>query len=193
MISVTQWHHVWLLDYGVHFAKMEVFPAMETVLVPRAPAASTSYRSARQACDTNWAIEMSIDVDADARRIFSALTVPEYLEAWIDLPDCGKNSVIVAAATDNGYRLDHYTDGRVNVSIAGSYLFCHQRKLRLFWRETRLPNHADSLVDFRLRGNFGSSVLELRHMSLGSTEEYIWHERLWRGSLDKLTSLLRSA
>jgi hypothetical protein len=172
---------------------MEVFPAMVTALDSRAPAASTTYRPLGQARETNWAIEMSVDVEADARRIFHALTVPEYLEAWIDLPDCGKDSTIVAATTDNGYRLDHYADGGVDVSISGSYLFCHQRKLRLFWQADRLSTHTDSLLDFRLRGNFGSSVLELRHMGLGSAEEYTWHERLWRGSLERLTSLLRSA
>jgi hypothetical protein len=172
---------------------MEVFPAMVTALDSRAPAASTTDRYAGQANETNWAITMSVDVEADARRIFHALTVPEYLEAWVDLPDCGKDSAIVVAATDNGYRLDHYSDGRVDVSISGSYLFCHQRKLRLFWRATRMSNCTDSLVDFRLRGNFGSSVLELRHMAFGSAEEHIWHERLWRGSLERLTTLLRSA
>jgi hypothetical protein len=191
--SVTLSHGCAFLDCRLHFANMEVFPAMETVLDPQAPAASTAHRSTSEACETDWTVAMSIDVDADARRIFHALTVPEYLETWIDLPDRGKNSAIVAAATDNGYRLDHYSDGRVDMSISGSYLFCHQRKLRLFWRESRLPKRTDSLVDFRLRGNFGSSVLELRHRALRSAEEYFWHERLWRGSLEKLTSLLRSA
>ena len=164
---------------------------MQIALDPLAPDASTAYRSTRQACKTDWAIEMSIDVDADARRIFHALTVPEYLEAWIDVPDHGKDFFIAAAATDDGYRLDHYSEGRIDMSISGSYLFCHQRKLRLLWRETRLPNCADSLVDFRLRGNFGSSILELRHLARGSADEYLWHERLWRGSLEKLATLLR--
>jgi len=136
---------------------------------------------------------MSVEVDADARRIFHALTVPEYLEAWIDFPGCGKNSNVVAAATDNGYRLNHYSKGSVDVSIKCSYLFCHQRKLRLYWRETRVSISTNTLVDFRLRGNFGRSILELRHFAIDSTEEYLWHERLWRRSLEKLASLLRSA
>jgi hypothetical protein len=48
-------------------------------------------------------------------------------------------------------------------------------------------------VDFRVRGNFGSSVVELRHTALNSADEYAWHEALWQRSLDKLALLFRSA
>ena len=44
------------------------------------------------------------------------------------------------------------------------------------------PPCADSVVDFRLRGNFGSSIVELRHTALASADEYAWHDALWRRS-----------
>lgn len=140
-----------------------------------------------------WTIAMSINVDADALRIFHALTVPEYLEAWIAMPGHAEDSAVVASPAANGYRLDHYAAGSVAVSITGSYLFCHHRKMRLCWRKTRKPDRSDSLVDFRVRGNFGSSVLELRHTAIASIEEYHWHQALWCGSFEKLASLLRYA
>lgn len=140
-----------------------------------------------------WAIAMSIAVDADAVRIFHALTVPEYLETWITMPGRAEDSAVVASPAENGYRLDHYAAGSLAVSITGSYLFCHHRKMRLSWRKSRKAASFESLVDFRLRGNFGSTILELRHTSIASAGEYLWHQALWRSSLNKLASLLKCA
>jgi hypothetical protein len=141
----------------------------------------------------DWTIAISICVDADALRIFHALTVPEYLEAWIRMPGPAEDSAVVASPAANGYRLDHYSAGMVAVSITSSFLFCHHRKMRLSWRKARNPGCSESLVDFRLRGNFGSSILELRHTAISSADEYLWHQSLWRGSLHKLASLLKYA
>jgi len=151
------------------------------------PAANCSHSAAQ------WTIAMSIAVDADAVRIFHALTVPEYLEAWISMPGSGEDSAVIASPAENGYRLDQYAAGSLTVSITGSYLFCHHRKMRLSWRKCRKVVCCDSLVDFRLRGNFGSTILELRHSDLASAGEYLWHQALWRSSLDKLASLLKCA
>jgi len=143
--------------------------------------------------DESLSISMSVDVHADARRLFQALTMPEYIEAWIQIPGNSNDSMTVAAPEANGYRVDHYAAGRKSVSINSSYLFCHQRKMRMSWRKTHERFRADSVVDFRLRGNFGSSILELRHMALPTADEHRWHQKLWLGSLAKLASLLRSA
>lgn len=136
---------------------------------------------------------MSINVNADTHRICQALTVPEYLEAWIRIPDQPAGSQTLAYEHANGYRLDHSAAGCIVASIHGSYLFRHRRKMRLFWRTTRGLTCAESLVDFRLRGNFGSSILELRQTVLTPWEDCLWHRKLWQGSLQTLASLLRFA
>lgn len=164
---------------------------METVLDSPEPAISQRYRSIEE--ERDCAIAMSVNVDADARRIFQALTLPEYLEAWIQMPEHTECSQLVASPDPDGYTLHHYCAGRRALSIKSSYLFCHQRKLRLSWRKICYPFQADSVVDFRLRGNFASSILELRHTALGSADELIWHQNLWQRSLGKLASLLRAA
>jgi hypothetical protein len=141
---------------------------------------------------SDWAIALSIDVDADARRISQALTEPEYLEAWISMPDQSEGSSIVASKRANGYGLDHWRAGRVVTSIVGSFLSRHQRKMRLSWRNLCRPLSAESLVDFRIRGNFGSSVLELRQTAFISADDYLWHQTLWQRSLGSLALILRS-
>jgi hypothetical protein len=141
---------------------------------------------------------MAIAVSAEARRIFQALTLPEYLETWIVFPEQSADSSLTASQLENGYRLDQRAAGSVQTTITGSFLFRHHRKMRLRWRRTSSANspqkiHPDSLVDFRLRGNFGSSILELRHSRFASHAEFFWHQTLWQNSLARLASLLRSA
>ncbi len=143
------------------------------------------------------AIFKAVRVNADAHRISRALTEPEYIEAWISIPGAAPDSFTRASSHDNGYRLDHYlahgSAHRSALTIKGSFLFCHLRKMRLFWRKTSNALCADSVVDFRLRGNFASSVVELRHTALASADEYAWHEALWRHSLQKLALIFGSS
>ena len=142
--------------------------------------------------EANPGIFRSVRVNADAHRISRALTVPEYLETWISIPDAAPGSFTLASSEENGYRLDHYSSRRSDLTITGSYVFCHLRKMRLFWRRTSHTGSADSVVDFRLRGDFGSSVIELRHTALASADEQSWHDALWERSLPKLALLFGS-
>ncbi len=135
------------------------------------------------------AIFKAVSVNADAHRISRALTVPEYLEAWISIPGAAPGSFTLASSEDNGFRLDHFSAHRSDITITGSYVFCHLRKIRFFWRKTSNASCADSVVDFRLRGNFGSSVVELRHIALATADEHAWHEAFWGCSLQKLALL----
>lgn len=146
---------------------------------------------------TRFVIFKSINVDADASRISRALTEPEYLEAWISIPGAAPGSFTRASFQNNGYRLEHYSAScfahRSALTIDGSFHFCHLRKIRLLWRKTSNALCAESVVDFRVRGNFASSVVELRHSALASADEHAWHEALWRYSLQKLALLFGTA
>jgi hypothetical protein len=165
----------------------------DTLQAPLGPAARDSYPAVLASPNEDWSVFLTIGVDADARRISQALTEPEYLEAWITMPGETGESSIVATKNANGYRLDQCRAGRVIASFVGSFLFCHQRKMRLTWRNAARLDVEESLIDFRIRGNFGGSILELRHRSFQSVGEFIWHQQLWSASLARLTSILRSA
>jgi len=191
-VSITLPFQMRKLVCDMHFTRCEVKVVVETLLGSPQQAVQGLTPALRPAPRTNWAIALSISVDADARRISQALTEPEYLEAWISMPDQSEGSSIVASKRANGYGLDHWRAGRVVTSIIGSFLTCHQRKMRLSWRNVCRPHSAESLVDFRIRGNFGSSVLELRQTAFISAEDYLWHQTLWQRSLESLALVLRS-
>ena len=158
----------------------------------RQPAPSQASLSPAPARPNHFVLFKAIRVNADAHRISLALTASEYLEAWIHIPGAAPGSLTVAASQHNGYRLSHYSASRSTLILTGSFVFCHLRKIRLLWRKTTDALCTDSIVDFRLRGNFGSSVVELRHTALASADEYAWHEALWGHSLQKLALLFGS-
>ena len=131
---------------------------------------------------------MSICVSADVPRIFQLLTVPEYLEAWMWFPAVEADARLNASRSEHEYRLDCYSSGRLRASISGAYRVCRHRKLLFTWNNSGLSSRA-SIVDIRLRGNFGSSILELRHAGLASAAEYFWQMAMWRASFEQLVRL----
>jgi uncharacterized protein YndB with AHSA1/START domain len=188
---------------GLHSSHRETAGVMETRLTslsstrPRGPwsipVRPTPARRApaRPARSSGWNVRISTVLKADARRIFQALTLPEYLEAWITMPDQEPESSIAVLGEAGGFRLVHSSENRVVSSIAAYFLLQKLRVLRFHWRSTRARVSVPGLVEVRIRDQFEGCVLELRHSALASAEEYLWHRKLWQNSLRKLAVLLR--
>lgn len=159
---------------------------------PETPSVSIGGSGAREFV-REQKIAMQVEVSADKRRIFEALTLPEYIEAWFSLPCGHSNCQTFAAQADKSFQLDHYVSGDLNLRITGSYRTCRRGKMAFTWRKTRLLNEqssmSESLVLIRLRGAFARSTVHLSHTGLFSESEYRWHCDLWDRSLKKLQAL----
>ena len=134
-------------------------------------------------------IAMQVAIHSDANRIFQALTRPEYLETWIELPRDGRNSYLVGWQQGNSYRLDHYQGGRRDLAISGEYRICRRRRMLFTWAVSGDRIASESLVYIALHGNFSSTILELHHRGITSTTEHLWQQEMWLRSLDRLTRL----
>ena len=164
-----------------------------TGLLPRGRTAQKGPRKSPKLRSTQWKIGISISVNADVRRLSQTLTEAEYLETWICPPNPSPGSHALAARSGNEYRLDLYCGDSLNATITGSYLVSHQRKMLLSWCRNCAANPTLSFVDIRLRGNFGSSTLELEHTGLASAADYFWQMAMWRASLEKLVGLMKNS
>jgi|HubBroStandDraft_2_1064218.scaffolds.fasta_scaffold246474_1 hypothetical protein len=168
-----------------------------SVLLPRERTAQKGLRKSPKQRATQWKIGISISVNADVRRLSQTITEAEYLETWICLPNHNGSSHAIAVRTGNDFRLDLYCGENLNATISGSYMVSHQRKMLLswtrIWSKTSAANPSVSFVDIRLRGNFGSSTLELEHTGLNSAAEYFWQMAMWRASLEKLVGLMKNS
>lgn len=138
-------------------------------------------------------IALQVNVAADRRRIFDALTLPEYIETWLSLPCAHTGCLTIASQADSSYRLDHYAEDGLDLSISGSYRVCRRGKMFFSWRKSRALDGSEflpeSAVQIRLYGDFARSTLCLSHTGYFSEGEYRWHSELWNRSLRKLQQL----
>ena len=108
------------------------------------------------------------------------------------MPGRVAGSLLVVSERENGYRLDHYAGDGTEMIIMASFVFRHQRKTRLVWWKAMKSLTTRSLVDVRLRHNYGSTVLELHHSALASRDESMWYTEMWVISLGRLQMLQQS-
>jgi len=135
---------------------------------------------------------LEVSVRADARRLFHALTDPEYMEAWICLPGHGPECSTAAVRNDRDYAIEHFCSAKCSLSISGSYRVCRRRNVTFTWRvdgEVRVP---ETEVDIRLRGDFERTTLTLRHSGFVSSFDLGWHGEMWDLSMNRLVSLYGS-
>jgi uncharacterized protein YndB with AHSA1/START domain len=140
-----------------------------------------------------WTVSLQKNVRADARRLFHALTVPEYMETWVSFPDDHSSCVSLASRTDHEYSITHWCSGRATALISGIYLICQRHRLSLSWQAKGTASADQTYVDIRLRGNFERTTVLLRHSGFDSREAFEWHEALWSTSLERLACLYGDA
>jgi uncharacterized protein YndB with AHSA1/START domain len=167
-------------------------------LVMNAEVLSSVLRAPETRRDPRWEspppteIALNAKIDADTARVLQALTVPEYLEAWISHPECKRGCVVRASRIACSYRIDFIYSDMLDSSISGSIRMLQSDKLLLTWRRFGVCEEAQSVVNIVLQGDGGSSLLQLRHIGLPSRAEFEWHEKLWGASLRNLSRLFQS-
>jgi uncharacterized protein YndB with AHSA1/START domain len=179
-------------DTRLQFRAAEVWCLMSATAI-LTPQESLGRSRKVQARASERRITLRIELAADRRRIFDALTVPEYIETWLSLPCTHVDCRTIASRTSDYYRLDHYAANRLDFSITGLYHVCRRAKMSFTWRKTEVSGDqggvSESRVLIRLYGDFAKSTLSLAHTGFFSESEYRWHGELWDRSLTKLQAL----
>ena len=132
---------------------------------------------------------MAIRVRAEARRLFQALVVPEYLETWLRIPGAGSSCSLTAMEPARGFVLECVSPKPFR--LFASYTLWRRRRLAIQWKLERNRVIKESFVALRLTGDFEFTVLSLSHTGLGSAEDLAWHHRLWAESLNRLRGLFQ--
>ena len=141
-----------------------------------------------------WKVEFKLSLNADRLRISQALTVPEYMEAWLHLPGKEGETRVTVSSVANSYLLA-YQDGfhSARTYISATYKVVRRSKMLFTWKKHAGINSPTSLVMVKLIGDFARTTLCLSHTGLTSYEEKVWHEGLWGKSLDRLRCLFQPA
>lgn len=135
------------------------------------------------------ALRFGKSIPAERRRVYCALTLPEYMESWLSIPGAAPGCVTVE--TDNQsfsiYCLDVES---ARLSIRCSYRTCNNKRLLFDWKCDSLRTARTCLVQIRLVGEFERTNLELIHLGLDPSK-INWHHELWDKSLARLSSLFQ--
>ncbi len=137
----------------------------------------------------NGEISASARIGAEIPRVLHALAVPEYMEAWLQVPDAERIECRSDPRSFDRFRIDLFAAGRRRGCIYGSCLLTKPNRITYLWDST-INEGARSLVEIRLWGCLSRCSLKLQHSGLITRDEREWYSRMWRDSLHKLCSLM---
>jgi uncharacterized protein YndB with AHSA1/START domain len=149
---------------------------------------SVSQESARRA-PLAEATQVTVvkSVNADRNRLFQALSIGEYIDAWFVAPGSVPGSTSVAMKPDCFLIwYDLSTGGRER--FVGSYKVLRRSKVQFSWKRDGFQEASSSLVKIRLQGDFGRTTVHLTHVGLSESEQ-LWYTQLWEASLERLAGL----
>jgi hypothetical protein len=135
-----------------------------------------------------WNLVTGLRIHADRQRLSQALSLPEYMETWLEIPGAAEGSVRVTRKTAE-YSIHSLISDSTPVRIHGTYRAVRSTRVVFTWRKEVAGNSAESLVRIALSGDFAYTRLTLSHMGLTSQREYQWHRELWHNSLARLSRL----
>jgi uncharacterized protein YndB with AHSA1/START domain len=137
-------------------------------------------------------VEVSTRIFAEIRRVFYALTIPEYLEAWICFPGCKpfERVAVTQSAKDFVIELKPLEPVAADTRIKGAHLVREPNQIVFTWSKQYNGQATETTVCIHLHRSHRSTALSLSHMGFVDPAERMWHEAMWRASFDKLGHLL---
>jgi hypothetical protein len=132
-------------------------------------------------------------IEADTRRVLYALTMPEYLEAWLRFPDINRIECLPEQRSYDRFRIDLYSSTSREGCIHGSCLLSMPNRVTYLWERRDVAMRFKSIAEIWLLAGDRHCTLRLRHSGLESAEEREWHLSMWRLSLEKLCAILSMA
>lgn len=132
-------------------------------------------------------VSVLASVNADRDRIYRALTVPEYMDAWFSIPGAipGRTGIL---AGDDCFSITYWSATNEECRVYCSYQVRRRSKLVFTWRQFTLEEATSSMVKIRLLGDFSRTTVHVTHVGLMLSDQQ-WYENLWESSLLKLGKL----
>lgn len=131
--------------------------------------------------------------NADSSRVFYALSIPEYIEAWLRAPDTDELQFVFNQVAEDTFSIDLYRGQSLQASIDGSCWVVGSNQVRYVWKTTSPMGTTETLVDMKLLSGSGSCVLALRHSGFRDQAESARCSRMWHQSLERLCRIMEKA
>jgi uncharacterized protein YndB with AHSA1/START domain len=133
---------------------------------------------------------LSFQFKADSSRVFYALSIPEYIEAWLQAPDTEELRFVFNQIAEETFCIDLYRGETLQASVDGSCWVVGSNQVRYIWKTTSLIDTTETLVDMKLLPGSGGCVLALKHSGFNDPAESARYRRMWQQSLKRLCRLV---
>ncbi len=135
-------------------------------------------------------VALSFKFNADSSRVFYALSIPEYIEAWLQAPDTDELRLVFNQVGEETFRIDLYRGPSLQASIDGSCWVVGSNQVRYMWKTTSPMGTTETLVDMKLLCGSGGCVLALKHSGFRDQVESARCSRMWHQSLKRLGRIM---
>ena len=132
----------------------------------------------------------SIAIQAEVQRILYALSTPEYMGAWFQLPGAERVECHSEQRSFDRFRIDVFSSNRMIPTVYGSCLLSKPNRVTYLWEKDCVGLHSRSLVEIHLLGGPNRCTIKLEHRGLPNLEDREWHSTMWQLSLNKLRILM---
>jgi hypothetical protein len=130
-------------------------------------------------------------IEADTRRVLYALTMPEYLEAWLRFPDIDRIECHSEQRSYDRFRIDLFSLSAREGCIHGSCLLSMPNRVTYLWERQDAAMRFKSIAEIWLFRGDRHCTLRLRHHGMENVRDREWHLLMWRLSLEKLCTILK--
>lgn len=133
---------------------------------------------------------LSFKIEADSSRVLYALSIPEYIEAWLQTPDANELQLVFNPETQEAFRIDLYRAEALQASVHSSCRIVGANQVRYVWKTTSPVGTTETLVDMNLLCGSGECILGLKHSGFKDARESAWCGEMWHQSLNSLCRLM---
>ena len=184
---VTKADASYLMATHMHPLGSRSLPTMSTINLIQQPEQTLRDWTRSEPFERSSSVTVVESVNADRYRIFQALTLPEYVEAWLSIPQALPGSTAVSMASDF-WAITYAGLNGDRARFICTYKVLRRSKIQFTWKRDSFLESASSLVKIRLHGDFGRTTVHLTHLDLGEAD-HCWYGTLWESSLRKLACL----
>lgn len=135
-------------------------------------------------------VALSSRICADRSRIFYAVSIPEYIEAWLRFPPEEGLRFVFEPMEEQTFRITLY---RAEASIRSIHANCYIRnssQIRYTWKTRFATGITNTVVDIKLLSVSGGCTLALAHSGFQDAADSAWHSKIWQLSLENLGRLM---
>jgi hypothetical protein len=137
------------------------------------------------------AIVMSSQIVVDSRRILQALSVPEYVEAWLQAPS-PEEMLTFDFVTQQRFQISLYRAEAFRGSIHGAIRIINRNQVCYMWKTISANGISHTTVDINVLTRMDGEIVTLKHAGFRNPIERAWHRTMWERSFGKLCGLVRA-